>query len=173
MSDSEDSTVTCTEVSSPFEHLSDIGSPRVIVHGHDGLPMMPEDPYAYVEAAMQEPPPPDFVPEPVYPEFMPPDDVLPAEEQPLPTVVSPIADSPEYIANSSSSSSADVPEVMLPPQNRLCIASGPRYEVGECSSAPTARLTGGFRADYGFVGTLDGEIRRDPDREIGYGITNV
>ncbi|GKF23878.1 hypothetical protein Tco_0076200, partial [Tanacetum coccineum] len=56
--------------------------------------MMPEDPYAYVEAAIHEPPPPDFVPEPVYPEFMPPEDyVLPAEEQPLPTAVSPTANS--------------------------------------------------------------------------------
>ncbi|GKD23833.1 hypothetical protein Tco_1225536 [Tanacetum coccineum] len=101
MSDSEDSTVTYTEVSSPFEDLSDIGSPGVIVHGYDGLPMMLEDPYAYVEAAMQEPPPPDYVPEPVYPEFMPPeDDVLPAEEQPLPAAVSPTAESPGYITES-------------------------------------------------------------------------
>ncbi|GKB38316.1 hypothetical protein Tco_0883258 [Tanacetum coccineum] len=30
-----------------------------------------------------------------------------------------------------------------------------------------------FRTDYGFVGTLDVEIRRDPNREIGYEITNV
>nr|GEX00089.1 reverse transcriptase domain-containing protein [Tanacetum cinerariifolium] len=43
-----------------------------------------KDPYAYVEAAMQEPPLPDFVLKHVYPEFMPPeDDVVPAEEQPL------------------------------------------------------------------------------------------
>ncbi|GKE85317.1 hypothetical protein Tco_1559059 [Tanacetum coccineum] len=62
---------------------------------------------------------------------------------------------------------ADVPEVTLPPQKRLCIALGPRYKARECSSAPTARPTGGFRADYGFVGTLDAEIRRDLDREIG------
>ncbi|GJY34842.1 putative reverse transcriptase domain-containing protein [Tanacetum coccineum] len=55
----------------------------------------------------------------------------------------------------------------------LCIAPGPRYEVGECSSAPTARTTGGFRADYGFVGTLEAEIRHDPDREIGSGITDI
>ncbi|GJY24567.1 hypothetical protein Tco_0398225 [Tanacetum coccineum] len=68
---------------------------------------------------------------------------------------------------------ADVPEVMLPPRKRLCIAPNPRYEARECSSAPTARPTRGFRADYGFVGTLDAEIRRDPDREIGYEITNV
>nr|GEV11811.1 hypothetical protein [Tanacetum cinerariifolium] len=33
--------------------------------------------------------------------------------------------------------------------------------------------TRGFRADYDFVGTLDVEIRRNPDREIGYEITNV
>ncbi|GKF28860.1 hypothetical protein Tco_0095202, partial [Tanacetum coccineum] len=105
MSDLEDFTVTYTKVSSPFEDLSDIGSSRVIVHGYDRLPMMPKGPYAYVEAAMQEPPQPDFIPEPVYPEFMPPeDDVLPgeitaAEEQPLPVAVSPTADSPKYITD--------------------------------------------------------------------------
>ncbi|GKF60198.1 hypothetical protein Tco_0176984 [Tanacetum coccineum] len=55
----------------------------------------------------------------------------------------------------------------------MCVAPDPRYEVGECSSAPTARPTRGFRADYGFVGTLDAKIRRDPDREIGYGISDV
>nr|GEW29515.1 putative reverse transcriptase domain-containing protein [Tanacetum cinerariifolium] len=43
---------------------------------------------------------------------------------------------------------------------------GPRSKVEECSSAPTARSTGGFRADHGFVGTQDAEIRRDPNREI-------
>ncbi|GJS69981.1 hypothetical protein Tco_0702822 [Tanacetum coccineum] len=109
MSDSEDSTVTYTEVSSPFEDLSDIGSPGV-----NGLPMMLEDPY--VEAVIQASPSPDYVPgleyppshvyipyvpEPVYPEFMPPeDDVLPAEEQPLLVAVSPTTDSPGYITES-------------------------------------------------------------------------
>ncbi|GKG50254.1 hypothetical protein Tco_0521354, partial [Tanacetum coccineum] len=38
---------------------------------------------------------------------------------------------------------------------------------------PTGRPIGGFRADYGFVGTLDDEIRRDPERDVGYGITNT
>ncbi|GJT98925.1 hypothetical protein Tco_1094443 [Tanacetum coccineum] len=112
MSDSEDSTVTYTVVSNPFKGLSDIGSPRV-----DGSPMMPEDPYAYVVAAFQAPPSPDYVPGPeepeqapilpefvlehAYPEFMPPEDeVFPAEEQPPPVVVSPTADSPGYIADS-------------------------------------------------------------------------
>ncbi|GKE84446.1 hypothetical protein Tco_1558188, partial [Tanacetum coccineum] len=68
---------------------------------------------------------------------------------------------------------ADVPEVMLPPRKRLCIDLGPKYVVGESSFAPTARPTGGFRADYGFVGTLDAEIRCDLDREIGYGIRDT
>ncbi|GKA94003.1 hypothetical protein Tco_0815989, partial [Tanacetum coccineum] len=96
MSDSKDSTITYTEVSSPFEDLSDIGSPGVIVYGYDGLPMKLEDPY--VEAAMLEPPPPDFVSGPVYLELMPPeDDVFPTKEQPLPTAVSSTIDSPGYI----------------------------------------------------------------------------
>ncbi|GJS09567.1 hypothetical protein Tco_0366363 [Tanacetum coccineum] len=112
MSDSEDSTVTYTAISSPFEGLSDIG-----YQGVDGPPMMPEDLYAYVVAAFQAPPSldyvpgpeepeqapllPEFVPELVYPEFMPPkDDVLPVEERPLPAAVSLTADSPGYIPES-------------------------------------------------------------------------
>ncbi|GJR68164.1 hypothetical protein Tco_0014229 [Tanacetum coccineum] len=273
--------------------------------------MMLEDPYAYVEAAMQEPPTPDFVPEHVYPEFMLPEDyVLPAEEQPLPAAVSSIADSPGYITKSdpeedpeeddedpkedtadyptdrdddeekeeessgdnagdeeedvssplplpaslthslgyrasmiwlraespstshplplpppiilprtrvsmvmmkvatpstyclaprsmtppsgtplllpiplptsspplllpSTDHRANVPEAELQPRKRLCIAPSPRFEIRESSSTPIARPTGGFKRDYGFVATLDAEIRRDQDREIGYQITNV
>ncbi|GKE88749.1 hypothetical protein Tco_1566224, partial [Tanacetum coccineum] len=108
MSDSKDSTVTYTAVSSPFGGLSDIRSTGV-----DGPPVMPEDPYAYVVAAFQAPPSsdyvpgpeypplPDFVPEPVYPEFMPPEDeVLSTKEQPLHAAVSPTADSPGYVPES-------------------------------------------------------------------------
>nr|GFB56170.1 hypothetical protein [Tanacetum cinerariifolium] len=80
MSDSEDSTVTYTEASSPFKGLSDIGS-----LGVDGMPMMAQDPYAYVEAALQAPQSPDY------------DDVLLVEEQLLPTADSPTTDSPGYI----------------------------------------------------------------------------
>ncbi|GJU17568.1 hypothetical protein Tco_1145534 [Tanacetum coccineum] len=326
MSDSEDSTVTYTDVSSPFKDLSDIGSPGVIVHGYNGPTMMLEEPYDYVEAALQAPPspdylpglekpeqaphPPDFVPELVYPEFMPPDDdVLPAEEQPLPTTVSPIADSPGYIIkfdpeedpeeddkdleadptdystnkdedeeeeDESSEDDADDEDedededeeeehlapanFVLPPAcrtttrmsirdqtpipfpsaaevDRFLAISTPQSSpltsyssplphipslpllvssplpisspllpaspthplsyraamirlradspstshplplllpiVRESSYAPTARPTGGFKVDYGFVGTLDAEIRRDPYREIGYGITDI
>nr|GEU68971.1 putative reverse transcriptase domain-containing protein [Tanacetum cinerariifolium] len=68
---------------------------------------------------------------------------------------------------------ADVLEVTLPPRKRLCIALCPRFEVRESSSAPTAWPTRGFKADYGFVSTLDAEIRCDPDREIAYGIIDV
>nr|GFC17070.1 hypothetical protein [Tanacetum cinerariifolium] len=66
----------------------------------------------------------------------------------------------------------DIPEVTLPPQKRLGIALGPRYEVGESSSAAAARPAGGLRADYCFVATMDREIMRDPEREVGYGITD-
>ncbi|GKA61705.1 hypothetical protein Tco_0761224 [Tanacetum coccineum] len=66
----------------------------------------------------------------------------------------------------------DRPEVTLPPQKRLGIALGPAYEVGESSSAAAARPAGGLRADYGFLATMDREIRRDPERDVGYGITD-
>ncbi|GKD07667.1 putative reverse transcriptase domain-containing protein [Tanacetum coccineum] len=356
MSDSEDSIVTYTAVSSPFGGLSDIGSPGV-----DGPPVMPEDPYAYVVAAFQAPPSPDYVPGPEHPpspDFVLkpvyPDEVFPTEEQPLPAAVLPTAESPGYITDSdpkedpeedpkedpaaypvdggdddeddddessdddedndddveededkeehptpadsvpppvhrgtarmsirdepptpfwseaeiarllnipsplspcltyplgyraamirlraeapstshplplsspivlpcngasvammrvvalstyilaprlgippsetppllpmplptpspplllpSTDRRVDVREVCLPPRKRLCFTLGLRYEVGEISSAPTARPTGGFRADYGFVATLDGEIRRDPERDVGYGITDT
>ncbi|GKD29085.1 hypothetical protein Tco_1239863, partial [Tanacetum coccineum] len=50
------------------------------------------------EELEQAPPSLAFVPKPVYPEFMPlEDDVLPAEEQPLPAAVSTTANSPGYI----------------------------------------------------------------------------
>ncbi|GJW08929.1 putative reverse transcriptase domain-containing protein [Tanacetum coccineum] len=290
MSDSEDSTVTYTQISSPFADLSDIGSPGV-----DGPPIMPDDPYAYVVAAFQAPPSPDYVPgpeepqaplpldfvqEPIYPEFMPPDDeVLPIEEQPLPATASPTDQSPGYIPESdpeedleeddedleedpadypadrddddeeeeepfgddaddeeedkedeededdeeeehpapadsippppvhrmtarifiraepsislppreeipsppllpipspissppvllpSTDHRADRPAFCLPPRKRLCSTQGPRYEVGESSSAISARTTRGRRADYGFVGTIDTEIRRQRAEE--------
>ncbi|GKD79675.1 hypothetical protein Tco_1342296 [Tanacetum coccineum] len=394
MSDYEDFMVTYTAVSNPFADLPNIGSPGV-----DGPPVMPEDPYAYVVAAFQAPPSPDyvsgpeyppspeFVPEPVYLEFMPlEDEILLAEEQPLPASISPTTDSPGYVpeldpedpeedddedpeedpayypadggddgddedessdddededvdiegdegeekypapadstavallavdqalsaeetgpfetdesaatppphpayrvtarisirdetpislppreeverllamptppssplspwssplpqipspplpvsspvpvlspsppaspirplgyraamirlrAEAASTSHslplpppiilshtrpdapssgtpplhllstdrrADRPEVTLPPRKRLGIALGPRYEVGESSSAAAARPTGGLRADYGFVATIDREIMRDLERDVGYGITDT
>ncbi|GJU79176.1 putative reverse transcriptase domain-containing protein [Tanacetum coccineum] len=63
-------------------------------------------------------------------------------------------------------------EVTLPPRKRLGIALGPAYEVRESSSAAAARPAGGLRADYGFVATMDREIRHDPERDVGYRITD-
>nr|GEV83117.1 putative reverse transcriptase domain-containing protein [Tanacetum cinerariifolium] len=104
------------------EELSDRGSPRVIVYGYDGLPMMPvappspdyipgpeepqtppapqdEDEY---ELMFIQPHDPDFMPEPIYPEYIPLEDghILPVEEQPLPHVASPTVESPGYVAES-------------------------------------------------------------------------
>nr|GEY71334.1 reverse transcriptase domain-containing protein [Tanacetum cinerariifolium] len=239
--------------------------------------MMPQDPYAYVEAALQGPPSPDYVPgpehphspayvsefvsEPVYTEFMPrEDDVLPAEEQPPPTAVSPTADLSGYILESDleedpeeddedlEEDAADYPtdrednddeeesfeddtgdeeededeeeeeeehpnladSVTLPASPLISLlavmirlraelpstfhplpsstppsgtppllpiplptslpplilpSTSHRVDVHKSSSPSTARTTRGFRVDYGFVVTLDDEIRQDPERE--------
>ncbi|GJX78089.1 hypothetical protein Tco_0324900, partial [Tanacetum coccineum] len=66
----------------------------------------------------------------------------------------------------------DRPEVNLPPRMGLGLALGPGYEVGESSAAAAARPAGGFRADYGFIATMDRQVRRDPERYVGYGITD-
>nr|GFB43300.1 hypothetical protein [Tanacetum cinerariifolium] len=47
-----------------------------------------------------------------------------------------------------------------------------QIEVGESSFVVAAGPAGGFRADYGFVATVDREIMRDPERKFGYGITD-
>ncbi|GKA29954.1 hypothetical protein Tco_0716199 [Tanacetum coccineum] len=111
--DSEHSTVTYTSVSIPVEDDSDIGSPGV-----DGPPIMPEDPYAYIMAAYQVPPSPDYIPGPEVPpspdyipgpEVPPSPDYIPGPEEPqspppldfpLPTAASPTADSPGYVPES-------------------------------------------------------------------------
>ncbi|GJS27584.1 hypothetical protein Tco_0488204 [Tanacetum coccineum] len=68
---------------------------------------------------------------------------------------------------------ADRPEVTLPPRKRLGITLGPGYEVGERSYAAAARPAGALRVYYGFVATIDREIRRDIERDVGYGITDL
>ncbi|GJT40468.1 hypothetical protein Tco_0940333 [Tanacetum coccineum] len=104
------------------EEIFDGGVPRVIVLGYDGLPMQPVAPPSpdYIPG-LEDPqtPPvpqdederepmfvqahdPDYVPEPIYPEYIPLEDEheFPAEEQPLPPVDSPTAESPGYISKS-------------------------------------------------------------------------
>ncbi|GJY79375.1 putative reverse transcriptase domain-containing protein [Tanacetum coccineum] len=57
----------------------------------------------------------------------------------------------------------DILVAELPPCKRLCLtALTLRFEVGESLTA-VARPTGGHRADYGFIGTLDAEIRQDKE----------
>nr|GEW19303.1 putative reverse transcriptase domain-containing protein [Tanacetum cinerariifolium] len=90
---------------------------------------------------------------------------------PPPLPISALTSSPP-LQLPSTSSREDRPEVTLPPRKRLGIALGPRYEVGESSSAVAARPAGGLRADYGFVAIMDREIKRDPKREFGYRITD-
>nr|GFD14158.1 hypothetical protein [Tanacetum cinerariifolium] len=65
-----ESGVTYTDISSPFEELSDIGSPRADDHEHLMLPEMLED--LYVEVALQAPPSQDYIPGPEEPEQAPP-----------------------------------------------------------------------------------------------------
>ncbi|GJT11224.1 hypothetical protein Tco_0291816 [Tanacetum coccineum] len=73
----------------------------------------------------------------------------------------------------STNHGADRPKVCLQPTKVLCFAFGPRYEVEESSSVLATRPTRGFKAAYGFIDTLYREIRRDSEREVGYGITDT
>ncbi|GJV40604.1 hypothetical protein Tco_1419044 [Tanacetum coccineum] len=138
-------------------HLLPLPPPIVLPHIRASLAMMrAAAPSTYILAPRSG----------ILPSKTPPSGTTPLLPIPLPTPFPPLL-------LPSTNRRADRPEVCLPPQKRLCITLGPRYEVGESSSAPTARPTRGFRADYGFVATLDDEIRRDPEREVGYGITDT
>nr|GEX33044.1 putative reverse transcriptase domain-containing protein [Tanacetum cinerariifolium] len=99
MSDAS-SAVTYTSVYTDFEpwryyreDSAETGPQGVIVYGYDGLLIQPV-----------APPSPDYipyVPNPEYPEYLAPsDDEAPLEDQPLPVDTSPIAASPDYVANS-------------------------------------------------------------------------
>ncbi|GJV50443.1 hypothetical protein Tco_1440655 [Tanacetum coccineum] len=103
--------------------------------------------------------PPPFILSPTRPDVPPP---LPTS---APTSLPPLL-------LPSASRKEDRPEVNLPPRKRLGIALCPRYKVGESSATAAARPYGGLRVDYGFVATMDREIRRDPERYVGYGITD-
>ncbi|GKE47409.1 hypothetical protein Tco_1478667 [Tanacetum coccineum] len=104
------------------EEISNEGSPRVIVLGYDGLPIQlvaPPSPYYIPDSEEPQTPPipqdederesmfiqphdPDYVPEPIYPEYIPLKDEheSPVKEQPLPPVDSPTAESPGYVVGS-------------------------------------------------------------------------
>ncbi|GJX23862.1 putative reverse transcriptase domain-containing protein [Tanacetum coccineum] len=99
------------------------GIPRVIVLGYDGLPLQPVAPPSpdYVlgpenlqilpvpqdederEPMFVQAHDPDYVPEPIYSEYIPLEDEqeFPAEEQPLPPIDSPTTESPEHVTESN------------------------------------------------------------------------
>nr|GEZ47485.1 hypothetical protein [Tanacetum cinerariifolium] len=60
-----------------------------------------------------------------------------------------------------------------PALHRLSIVHCSRYEAGKTSAAAAARLIEGRRADYGFVGSVEAEIRRWIAEDIGYGIRDT
>ncbi|GKD37516.1 hypothetical protein Tco_1257723 [Tanacetum coccineum] len=86
------------------------------------------------------------------------------------------------IITASDSFSITTPDTQLPVSSQHCLvihyplvckAAMIWYDVKEILSAAAGRLTRGFRADYGFVATIDREIRRDLERDVGYGITDT
>nr|GFC39535.1 hypothetical protein [Tanacetum cinerariifolium] len=62
-------------------------------------------------------------------------------------------------------STSHLPSLQLPFASR-------KEDRPEVTLPPRKRPARGFRADYGFVATMDREIMRDPEKEIGYGITD-
>ncbi|GJZ85795.1 hypothetical protein Tco_0651134 [Tanacetum coccineum] len=103
----------------------------------------------------------------------PPPSPLTPLSSPLPHIPSPPFPASPPLQLLSSDHRTDRPEITLPPRKRLGIDLGPRYEIGESSAAAATRPIGGRRADYGFVGTMDTEIRRRRAEEVGYGIRDV
>nr|GEW46579.1 reverse transcriptase domain-containing protein [Tanacetum cinerariifolium] len=106
---SSDSAVTYTSISSEdvpfwgirFFSIEQPDSPEAAPQYPIQTPPIPQDEDER-EPMFIQPYDPDYVPEPMYPEYIPLEDehVLPAEEQPLPPVVSPTAESPEYVSKS-------------------------------------------------------------------------
>ncbi|GKA99392.1 hypothetical protein Tco_0827329 [Tanacetum coccineum] len=102
----------------------------------------PISPWSSPLPQIPSPPLPVSSPVPVSP---PP---LPARTPPLQPIPLPTPSPPLLLP--SNDCREGVSNVTLPYQKRLCIALGPKYKVDESSSAPTARPSRGFRADYGF-----------------------
>ncbi|GKF32429.1 hypothetical protein Tco_0102227, partial [Tanacetum coccineum] len=93
---------------------------------------------------------------------------IPSNSHPLP-----LPTSSPLLQLLSSDHRTDMPDITLPPRKRLGINLGPRYEIGGSSAAAATRPIGGRRADYGFDGTMDTEIRRQRAEDVGYGIRDV
>ncbi|GJZ24498.1 hypothetical protein Tco_0561957 [Tanacetum coccineum] len=95
-----------------------------------------------------------------------PSSPLSSWSSPLPQIPSPplpLIPSPSLLVSPPLPVSSPVP----------VLSPSPPASPIQSSSAAAARPTGGFRADYGFVATIDREIRRDLERDVGYGITDL
>ncbi|GJR80692.1 hypothetical protein Tco_0151477 [Tanacetum coccineum] len=109
------------------------------------------------------------LPSTLHPLPLPPPIVLPCTRASM-AMMRVVAPSTYCLAPLSGTPPLRTPPILPIP---LPTSSPPLFEIKESSSALATRSTGGFRADYGFVATLDAEIRRYLDREIGYGITYI
>nr|GEX36145.1 putative ribonuclease H-like domain-containing protein [Tanacetum cinerariifolium] len=198
MSSDSHATITYTSMSSY----------GVIINGYYGMPMDPLDPY--VQLVMGAPPSPDYIPRPEappstdyipgpeYPEYLPPaDDMLPAEEQPLPAAVSPTAESPGHITDGGDNDANDdsddlsedddddedeedesIPEADIPLWKRARFTTPTsRYKIGESSVAAAARqirhtltIADKCRADDKLIGKFDGKA--DEGFLIGYFVSS-
>ncbi|GKF91573.1 hypothetical protein Tco_0275274 [Tanacetum coccineum] len=123
MSDSEHSIVTYTSAS---EDDSDISSPGV-----DGPSIMPEDPYAYIMAAYEVPPSPDYIPGPEVP---PSPDYIPGPEGPP---------SPDYVPSLEELEQAPPSPIYLPyvPEPVYPEYIPPEDDVTSCLNHPTTITT--------------------------------
>ncbi|GKE75315.1 hypothetical protein Tco_1537356, partial [Tanacetum coccineum] len=118
-------------------------------------PLHPSPPLQPLPSSLYLPPPvPTLLPLPSPP--------LPPLPLPASLFIPPLVDHKE-----------DIPEAKLPPPKWLCLTTlTSRFEVGESSNA-AARPTGGHRANYGFIDTLDAKTRRQRAEEVVYGIRDV
>ncbi|GJS11914.1 hypothetical protein Tco_0368710 [Tanacetum coccineum] len=132
------------------------------------LPIPPPSPLTLLSSPLPQIPSPPLPPPPSSLHLPPPVPTsLPLPSSPLPPLPASLFIPPPVDHRE------DIPEAELPPRKRLCLtAPTSRYEVGESLTA-APRPTGGHRADYGFIGTIDAEIRRQRAEEVGYGIRDV
>ncbi|GKA11603.1 hypothetical protein Tco_0691149 [Tanacetum coccineum] len=178
------------------EELSDGGSPRVIVYGYDGLPMQPiASPSPNYVPGPEHPSSPDYVPRPEHPPS-PVEPYLPDAHRSPSQLRGGIRDPEEDPEEDFEEDHADYPadggdddeptdddddtddedeepfkdeEDDKEEEERLALAD---LSVGESSTA-APRPTGGHGADYGFIDTMNAEIRNQRAEEVGYGIRDV
>nr|GEU64249.1 reverse transcriptase domain-containing protein [Tanacetum cinerariifolium] len=130
----------------------------------------------------------DFMPEPIYPEYIPLEDehILPAKEQPLPPVGSPTTESPGYVVESDPKEDpeeyeddetedarymapAALPSPPLPPPLHMPPPSNYKDDIPEIEMPPRKRLCLSTLGSS----TLDAEARQRGIGEVGYGIRDT